>query len=590
MIEIRDRCWLARTADLGECGLEMDLPEVIYIDSEKARAPDFARVVLTDGHGRRGGDGRALFINSSDFFQPGEALSPGISPGFRKLHDFVGEGSECVFRALFAHGDIAPATGPIAPIGDAITLFRDPWRAAKSLSSLRERIGPDKAIYFAGIADPINLSLLLYLGADILDSYGTVLRSSLGQIAVNGRIMSSDSEEARRILGVGDAATFEEVYTHNLRQLEHELLIVRDAIKRGVLRQLVELRSRHEIWMTQVLRYCDREFYSSVEIWTPVAGAAFSANSKESLYRPDIERYRRRIVDRYIPPSSPQVLLLLPCSAKKPYSSSSSHRLFREAVRASGIGPGVHEVIVTSPLGIVPRDLELVYPARQYDIPVTGHWDEDEKHLIRSMLLHLLNRRRYAHVVAHLDSEVEFLRDILDDAGATVTGGEKATGRKSLEELRSILGSLPLGSGEILWRQRTLEDVASLASFQFGGEFMRRIMDGAETKGRYPSVRIFKKGVQMASLVPEHGSISLTLEGGRLLSELGSYGVEIDDFEPKTNVFAVGVEDADPGIRIGDEVYVHHRGEVRAVGTARMNRAEMVSLSRGEAVHIRHHV
>lgn len=591
MIEVKDRSWLARTADLKGCGLEMDLPEVLYIDSGKVRAPDFARLVLVDCGSHREENGKTVYMNKSDFFQPYEELTPGIDPGFRKPHDPVGDPSECIFRARFTSGDITTSgLDPIIPIGDAISLFRDPRRAAERLSGLRKGLGPDKAVYLAGIADPINLSLLLYLGADIVDSYGTIMRSSLGQIAVNGRIISSGSEEASKILGIEGAPSFEEIYNHNIKQLEHELLVVRDGIRRGVLRQLVELRSRHEIWMTQVLRYCDREFYDVVEPWTPITGPPFAANSKESLWRPDIERYRRRIVERYAPPLSPQVLLLLPCSAKKPYSISSSHRLFRDAIRSSRAGSKVHEVIVTSPLGIVPRDLELVYPARQYDIPVTGHWDEDEKHLIRSMLLHLLQRRQYAHVVAHLGSEMEFLQDILEGVGATFTGGESVTGRKSLEALRSSLSSLLPELSEVSWRQRTVEDVAALASYQFGDDSMKRIMDGAETKGRYPSVRILKDGKQVASLVPEHGSISLTLEGSRLLSQSGEFGVEIDDFQPKTNVFAVGVEDADPGIRVGDEVYVHHRGEVRAVGTARMNPDEMISLSRGEAVHLRHHV
>ena len=34
--------------------------------------------------------------------------------------------------------------------------------------------------------------------------------------------------------------------------------------------------------------------------------------------------------------------------------------------------------MVTSPLGLVPRDLEEVWPAGHYDIPVTGDWTQDE--------------------------------------------------------------------------------------------------------------------------------------------------------------------------------------------------------------------
>jgi len=68
----------------------------------------------------------------------------------------------------------------------------------------------------------------------------------------------------------------------------------------------------------------------------------------------------------------------------------------------------------------------------------------------------------------------------------------------------------------------------------------------------------------------------------------GAYSVEIEDFVPKGNLFAVGVEKASAEIRIGDDVVVAHSGEARGVGVARMTPMEMELAQRGEAVHIRH--
>jgi archaeosine synthase len=78
------------------------------------------------------------------------------------------------------------------------------------------------------------------------------------------------------------------------------------------------------------------------------------------------------------------------------------------------------------------------------------------------------------------------------------------------------------------------------------------------------------------------------LGGGDILSRADAYWVEIEDFQPKGNVFAVGVVDAAPEVRPGDDVVVRHKGEVRAVGTARLGWREMKDLERGEAVHVRH--
>jgi len=48
------------------------------------------------------------------------------------------------------------------------------------------------------------------------------------------------------------------------------------------------------------------------------------------------------------------------------------------------------------------------------------------------------------------------------------------------------------------------------------------------------------------------------------------------------------VEAASNEVRIGDDVAVVHKGDLRAVGTAQMCAAEMALAERGEAVHIRH--
>src|SRR5207237_3730826 len=114
---------------------------------------------------------------------------------------------------------------------------------------------------------------------------------------------------------------------------------------------------------------------------------------------------RRRMRERYAKPPSTSVLLLLPCSARKPYSTSRSHRRFRDAVLASANPAAVHEVIVTSPLGLIPRELERFYPAGAYDIPVTGDWSRDEAAVVADDLATFVESNRYESVVAHLGAD-----------------------------------------------------------------------------------------------------------------------------------------------------------------------------------------
>jgi archaeosine synthase len=586
MLEVVKENCLGRITSFQSGCLDLSTPEILYISGKGVEPPSFARTFISDGSCPPEGAKNVIDLLPSRFFDRAPRLDTGIDPGFRGAGPAQSE-YEKDLPTVFSSIEFGTA-GDIVPVGDALLLSREPKRFAHFFSNLRERLGPGKLVYAPGAADPLNLALLCYFGIDLVDPYGTMVRSSLGQVIMNGRIIQSGSEELERVVGIGKNPDHGAILKHNLRQLESELAIVRDAIREGTLRHLVELRARHAAWMVEALRFADLEEYRSFERWTPTFGGPFLASSKESLWRPEIRRYRERIETRYLPPTSPEVLLLLPCSARKPYSLSKTHRMFREAVRNSGIASSVQEVIVTSPLGIVPRELETVYPAQQYDIPVTGHWDEDEKNIIKHLLRWLLSRRKYSRIVAHIDDEWEFLGEMLEKAGAVHTGGESVTRKENLEKLTETLRSFGDDIPKPGWNQRTAEEIRSMASYQFG-EAYEFLLEGAEVRGGYPMVRVLKGGVQLCSLVPDKGSLSLTLDGGKALAGSGKFGVEIDDFVPKTNVFAIGVTSASDEIRSGDEVYVHHGGEVRAVGTARMNGASMVVLKRGEAVHIRHH-
>lgn len=88
-------------------------------------------------------------------------------------------------------------------------------------------------------------------------------------------------------------------------------------------------------------------------------------SSEESLYRPEAVRWRQRM--ELMKPLGDTVVLL-PCSMKKPYSNSKSHQKFRKVTRS------FQELIITSPFGICPRELENTFPIQSYDVAVTGSW------------------------------------------------------------------------------------------------------------------------------------------------------------------------------------------------------------------------
>ncbi|MGD0817356.1 MAG: DUF5591 domain-containing protein, partial [Methanomassiliicoccales archaeon] len=276
---------------------------------------------------------------------------------------------------------------------------------------------------------------------------------------------------------------------------------------------------------------------------------------------------------------------LIPCSAKKPYSSSKSHQAFKRVLTSLSNFDVVHEVIITSPLGAVPRELELYYPAAQYDIPVTGHWDREEVAMVQEMVKRIVSFG-YEHVICHLGDESEFVMPVLDEYVDT-TKTASCTAKDSLDRLYEVLQKY---CSEFTRVPRGLDRSSSMRSsaiFQFG-EVGSALTEGCEVSGSYPYSRIMAGRTQLGMLTPDRGMISLTLDGAERIAPSGKFWVNMKDFEMTGNLFAVGVDGADPDIRIGDEAIVMRKGKVEAVGVAMMSGEEMADSAKGEAVRIRH--
>jgi len=565
--EISERCGLARLGSLDIDGSKFRTPLLAFVDTGRFPAP-YGSPRIRMAADRSRGD---ISVARSGF-------APERSPADERAHLKPG------FRGSpFASS--ARQSDDFMVVDDTAGTFLDSGRFVDWLSQAKS--GPDllRPFYCSVMGLPHRLAFLAYCGFDVFDSIPLIMATENGTYLTSSGQLAYDSIEELPCscpACTSGRRSREELLQHNYAAAQNELRLIRHEISQETLRDLVEARIRSDPWLIQNLRLMDLERYDLQESHTPVKGARFHAGAKESLTRPEVTRWRKRIVERFRKPSSARVLLLIPCSAKKPYSISQSHIRFRKAIWASGKADIVHEVIVTSPLGIVPRELELFYPAQDYDIPVTGHWDRDEKAMVEELVSWLVSAQGYDLVISHLGDEREPVNSVLKDFVDTSMGSPGS--KESLNRLEQELKAYGAQGNS---RERFLDDMRSLCRFQLGpaGE---RLCDGARIAGRWPNLKIIRGDTQLAMLTGDRGMLSLTLDGGKVLAESGKYCVEIEDFVPKGNLFAVGVERASSEIRIGDDVVVAHSGEARAVGVAKMTPQEMELAERGEAVHIRH--
>lgn len=512
-----------------------------------------------------------------DFFGTEVRLETGLLTTASSGMDSVGTvaGGVQVVRLPLPEDLVVDETAEMVVVPNAYELRKDPRRIVDAVVRLREACGFGRLLCMLGIGEPSTVALLSYMGVDVFDD-------SLPRAAGLEHVLLMP--EAEVAMDDGD------VVGANIDYMQSELAKVRMFIKADRLRELADQRSFSSPSNVALLRLYDQDAYAYAEETCSTVGCRFSCNSTQALRRPDLKRYRERM-ESYRKPEHKRILLLLPCSAKKPYHISKTHRAFASAIHTAQHDTLVHEVIVTSPLGLVPRELDACYPANSYDIPVTGEWKCEERAMIRRMVGDLI-AQGYDKVICHLGEDYELVEG-LADMECTVVGDP--TSPRSLENLDKALRAAAKGMEGVDYLVDRNNLARGLLEFQFGKEIADLLMDeNTYAIGKFPYWKFIRevdgKKTQMGMMTPERGMVSLTLEGAEVLARAGYATVEIMDFELKGNLFAVGVVRADPRIRIGDEAVIVCDGEVRGVGVAEMCGREMTDLKRGIAVKVRHKV
>ncbi len=485
-------------------------------------------------------------------------------------------------------------------LGAAKQLENRAHHLVESIIRLKENTRADSPLYAPALATPENLAMLVYIGVDIVDETLPIIKAYQDIYLTNSEEFHLDrlhefpcacsvclANNPAELLKMSKKERTEALSRHNSLKLEEELRAVREHIRAGHLREYVERQCRARPWLTAALRLVDAQ-YEFLEKRTPVfrAGTLY-ANTSESLNRVEIRRFAERVIERYSAPEL-DTLVLLPCSAKKPYSISLSHQKFINAL--GKYRKFVHEVIITSPMGIVPRELELMYPAAHYDTPVTGHWDLEEREWVGGRLRSYLEKNKYKNIIAHVHGAYrEICESVERELGLVFiyTADEGVTSSTSLDKLRDTVSGLE-HTKKRGTEKSNLDVMRAAVDYQFGrGAGGMLVTDGASVRSPYPKFQLFEGKQQLATLIPQYGTIALTVEGGMRLRGYPFYKVKIGDFTPHSSILAPGVIDADPQIRPNDEVIVE--GETFfGVGRALMSGWEMKECGKGVAVELRH--
>jgi archaeosine synthase len=457
-----------------------------------------------------------------------------------------------------------------------------PKKIVKSIIELRTK-DFTKPLLATGICTPQNLAFLVYLGVDFFDNSTALMAAHRRIYFYEEGFLNFDKMkelpchcDACWRLEKSSREVTELLKEHNTLKLLEQAALVRELIREENLRNYIEAKAKFSPELTVMLREADKHPEFSEKMQPRFRRSTVLPTTMESFSRFEISYFLKRVAETYNPKTD--YLLILPCSAKKPYLLSRTHKAVRNAI--GKLSSRVDEIIVSSPL-VVPREFELLYPAMNYDTPVTGIWTDDEVDFVAKHLSKLTEG--FERVIAHVDGGY---KKVVEKACAEVevvyTAEKGITSRESLRKLRRELEELPKTDKDLY-----VSIFESMMRYQFG--FIPEVEGGADNlkiRGRYPNLEFYRRKERIARIDMIYGMIDIDIPLTDVFIEKRINLVEIGDFEPKGTIFSSGVEWADSRIRPNDIVFFRN-DNFTGVGRAFMSGEEMLTEEKGIAVEVR---
>ncbi len=496
---------------------------------------------------------------------------------------------------------------PLIILGDLATIYSNQRHAWRFLVEIDKKF--PLALKYAPAIPPVLFPLYVYLGIDFFDSlYGQYMAQNNVFLDTDEMVEISDYERfispcmctacERRSEFTNEKQWLKE---HNQKFTELMIRKIQYAINQGTLRDLVKKYVLIDPASTALLRIADLDTdYDLLGKYTPsIKKNTLVLTSNSDYIRPEIKMFHKRVKERFTIPTWTKAVLLIPCSARKPYSVSKSHRIMSSAVKNAlrGKRHSLLELIITSPLGVVPRYLEKVYPAAMYDIPVTGNWSELEQNIVEDLLQTLFSQLSSdVPIVSYLaEPEKSIIKNFAEKYPSynihILDVQESETSESDLKLLRTHLYAMKdtIESSNSK-NNYELEFFKAMANYQFGkqaGDIL--FPPESEIKRRGYVLTAFYNNKQIATL--KLGHLAITVYGASKLAESQDYyKVYFADSEISGSaIYTPGIVRADQQIKPEDDVLVlsEKTGQFLAIGKSHLSGFELERCSFGLGVSLK---
>ncbi|WP_321421855.1 tRNA guanosine(15) transglycosylase TgtA [uncultured Methanobacterium sp.] len=475
----------------------------------------------------------------------------------------------------------------VHPIGAVVPLMES-YRYKELVEVVMASVShlPDsRPRHLMGAGHPMIFALAVAMGCDLFDSAayilyaeddrllmpnGTLKLENLYEMPCSCEVCTNYTPEQLRKMEKSERSKL--LAIHNLRISFAEMRLIRQAIVEGSLWELVEQRCRAHPFLLEALRTL-KNFSEDLEKYDPpYKKSAFFYTGPESLHRPEVYRHLKKI--KQIPPK--KSVLLLPRSSK-PYSErlyDIPERFYRVIPQQESVDQleDIQVTVVDVPFGVIPLELDQVYPLAQNESP--DSYDEDSLKMVRNILSDYLEG---------------FDQIILSEE---VVETFSLSNKYQMEEYHF---TQPLN---IVVNEQ--ERIKMIADYQFGAGSGEGLFGGDVkiVKSRKTGkIRHVYDGEELiATLRASDGVFVLAREGARRLHRYLPYPknrvVVNEDAEPFAregkSIFAKFVINCDIDIHAKEEVLiVNEQDQLLAFGKSILNGREILDFNTGQAVKTR---
>lgn len=297
-------------------------------------------------------------------------------------------------------------------IGGLVKAFLD-YRFELTLEVLltvKKNIIPNKPIHMFGLGLPQFFSLAIACGCDLMDSAAYILYAKKNRyftLSTGTKNIEELTEfpchcpicmkyTPNELKAFEDDLKTQLLAKHNLYLSFSELKTVRQAIREGNLWELVDQRIRNHPNLVKAFNIVKKnlDFFEFHEKLYKKCGRLFV--SSESLSRPLIHRYIKKLSTNYRPPLDAQYLIILPeLDIKGKFSPSINNWL--DEINRTEIIPrkSIHIVFLSNFFGIIPLELLDTFPMGQHEAISSTEMKEN---LYKNCLLKAENYIRSYHM------------------------------------------------------------------------------------------------------------------------------------------------------------------------------------------------